>query len=139
MPNTTPARAKRARVLTLAELDRFAQRAGFPSAQALQRVVELGAHLQSGGKITPDWINRMAEVYPAVPRATLEKYAIRITNLDALADVVGVDRTDARQYVDNHVNNRITADLGARLDQRATARNGGRPLSNREAPTPREA
>src|SRR5262245_13327178 len=129
----TPTRREQvAHNLTPRQLDAFARRAGFPSAQALNTVIRLGAYIQENGHIQQDgrisgvkriareWIDRIAAVYPNIPRSTLLQYADRIHTVNDLARVFGVDPQDAQTYVNNHINNSIETELNRKLDKRTS-------------------
>jgi hypothetical protein len=107
-----------AKNLTPQQLDAFARRGGFPSAAALNTMIRLGAYIQEGGKTTKEWIDRVARVYPNIPRSTIIEYAKRIHSVADLARVVGVDPRDAQTYVDNHIGNSYVTELDKGLDKR---------------------
>lgn len=102
------------------QLDALAKSYGFPSAKALQTVIQLGDHISNGGKITDQWMSRIQDAYPAVPRDHLNDLASQVRSLDDLARVVGVDPTVAKEYVTNYRtsldSNAISQGLDSRVD-----------------------
>lgn len=119
MPPTQTRRSKLAHSATPDQLDVYAQNLGFPSAAALRTITQLGAHLQGGGRVTPEWIDRVHEVYPAIPRHILQDYASQVVDLPSLSKVVGVSPESAAAYVDTYRTANIAGAISTKMDSRA--------------------
>lgn len=136
-----PTQTKRARLLENAspqELDKLARSYGFPSAYALQTMVELGAHLRSNPRagVTANWQQRLARAYPHVPAATLKQYAAQVSTVDDLARVIGVPADVANNYVADFHTHQTAAEVDARMDQsRGEADDAERPKTRSVTPS----
>ena len=101
------------------QMNNLAHSYGFPSYAALQTVIQLASHVQSGGRVTDKWVDKVAAVYPAVPRETLAGYANQIRTVDDLAHVVGIDPATAKSYVRSYDTNSAVQALNARREENA--------------------
>lgn len=109
------------------QLDRVAQQMGFPSARALGTIIELGAHLKGGGRITEEWVGRVHKAYPALSREQINVYATNVHTVDDLAKTVGVDPAQAHAYVDKYETQAYVDAIQARSERHVDRFKGDMP------------
>jgi hypothetical protein len=107
-------------VATDEELDRYAQKQGFPSWKSMAVVTRIGAKLAQGAKLDASDLKEVQAAYPAVPAHVIAAYARNVSNLEDLVNAtVGntpATHAQAKQLVEHYITADYTASIQARRD-----------------------